>query len=107
MREDVGGRREDRLVELDVVIVNVEIRDRIDSELRPEKECIRPVPAGERVAVSADEDIRAIPPQDDIMPGESIDDIWPVAAVEGLVDAGDVVRPGIEHDDVEIGRVRS
>ena len=107
VREDVDGRCEDRLVELHVVIMGVEVRDRVCPKVLSKKICIRPVPAGKRVAVSADQNIRAISAQDDIVSSESIDDIWPIAAVEGRVDAGDVVRARIEHDDVEIGRVRS
>jgi len=39
--------------------------------------------------------------------GESIDNIWPIVAIESGVDAANVVRARIEHDDIEISRIGS
>jgi len=58
--EDVGSRREDGLIELDVVVVDIEIRDRVRAEMRPEEVRIRTVAAGQRIALSTDQDIGAI-----------------------------------------------
>ena len=83
--------------------MQVEICDRVGSELGTEEERIRPIAAGERVAVSADQDIGTIAADQDVVSSRAIENILTVAANQCRVDACLVAHPWIEHDDAEGG----
>jgi len=61
--------REQSEVELDYVDADVEIGDRVRSAVGTEKARIRPAAAGQRVAVSADENISTVAADQYVVPG--------------------------------------
>jgi hypothetical protein len=60
MLEKVSHAREYRFVHLDVVSGNLEVCNRVSSEVRTEEKCISPITPSELFAASSDQDIGTI-----------------------------------------------
>ena len=96
--QHIGHASEDRLVQLDRVIVDVEVRDRVGPEPGAEKIRIRPIATRQRVTVSTDQDIGAISAEERIVSSRAINNVWTIATVQCCVYARKIAYTRVEYD---------
>jgi hypothetical protein len=101
MCQDLARLLKDRLVELDDVVPEVEVGDRVGAEAGAEQQRIRPMAAGQRVAVAADQHIRAVAAEEDVVAGRAVEHALAVAAVQGRIGARLIACARIEEDEAQ------